>query len=366
MYVGRLELVDFRSYSAAELELGPGVSVLIGPNGAGKTNIVEAIGYAATLASHRVATDAPLVRTGAERAIVRAAVRRDDRTHLIELEINPGRTNRARLNRASVTRPREVVGVLRTVLFAPQDITLVGGEPGNRRKLLDEVLTVQAPRFVGVRSDYERVLKQRNALLKSAAVARGRADLSTLDAWDMQLARLGAELLSGRLNLVDALRPLVDKAYAEVSGGAAATSVEYEPSFDLGADRRDLAPSLLEALRAVRRDELDRGITLVGPHRDELQLGIGGLPARGHASHGETWSLALALRLASYELLRADGGEPVLILDDVFAELDANRRTRLADLVAAADQVIVTAAVDDDVPLAGARFQVRDGSVAHA
>ena len=366
MYVGRLALVDFRSYADVAIDFAPGVSVLIGRNGAGKTNLVEAIGYVASATSHRVAVDGPLVRTGAERAIVRATVLRDGREHLVEIEINPGRTNRARLNRAPVPRPREVVGILRTVLFAPQDIALVSGEPGNRRRFLDDVLTTQLPRYAGVRSDYERVLKQRNALLKSAAVARGRADLSTLDAWDAQLARSGADLLAGRLNLVDALRPLIEKFYAEVSGGSDAIGVEYEASLPIGEDRRELVAALMDALHHARADELDRGVTLVGPHRDELHLAIGGLPARGHASHGETWSLALALRLASYELLRSDGGEPVLVLDDVFAELDVNRRGRLADLVTGAEQVIVTAAVDEDVPLGGPRFEVRGGAVFHA
>lgn len=376
MHVAHLSLADFRSYARAEVALDPGVSVFTGPNGQGKTNLVEAVGYVATLGSHRVAGDAPLVRLGAERAVIRASVVREGRPTLIELELNPGRANRARINRSDNVRPRDVLGLLRTVLFAPEDLALVKGDPGERRRFLDELLVARAPRLAGVRQDYERVLKQRNALLKSAASARraggGRGmDLSTLDVWDEHLARSGAELTARRVELTEALRPLVAGAYAELAPESGATELAYRASaLEEGAEppsgREEAYRQLLEALGRVRRQELERGVTLVGPHRDDLLLRLGPLPAKGYASHGESWSFALALRLASYELLRADGGEPVLVLDDVFAELDARRRERLAALAAPGEQVLVTAAVEEDVPklLAGARFTVADGQVA--
>jgi len=376
VYVTHLSLVDFRSYASVELPLEPGVTAFVGPNGEGKTNLVEAVGYVATLGSHRVATDAPLVRLGAERAIVRASVVRDDRSTLVELELTPGRANRARINRSPVPRAREVLGLLRTVLFAPEDLAVVKGDPSERRRFLDDLLVARTPRLAGVRADYDRVLKQRNALLKSAGAAMRQrsagADLSTLDVWDTHLATAGAELLAARLELVDLLRPLVASSYASVARGSAEISLDYVsslgPDAPLAPDRAVLAEALLVAMGEARRRELERGLSLVGPHRDDLLLRLGPLPAKGYASHGESWSFALALRLASYDLLTSDGGEPVLILDDVFAELDVDRRQRLAELVAPAEQVLVTAAVAEDVPaaLSGVRVDVLAGEVRRA
>ncbi|MFI0895313.1 DNA replication/repair protein RecF [Streptomyces sp. NPDC020983] len=383
MHVAHLSLADFRSYARAEVPLDPGVTAFVGPNGQGKTNLVEAVGYLATLGSHRVAADAPLVRMGAERAVVRAQVVRGggpgsgaegERRQLLELEINPGRANRARINRSSQVRPRDLLGIVRSVLFAPEDLALVKGDPGERRRFLDELITARAPRLAGVRSDFDRVLKQRNTLLKTAALARRHggkgADLSTLDVWDQHLAAAGAELLAHRLDLVAALQPLVDKAYDMLAPGGGPVGLDYRGSIGdeamAGASgREELRERLLEALTQARRQEIERGVTLVGPHRDDLLLKLGPMPAKGYASHGESWSYALALRLGSYELLCADGDEPVLVLDDVFAELDARRRERLAELVAGGEQVLVTAAVDDDVPgaLRGARFAVENGTV---
>jgi DNA replication and repair protein RecF len=383
VHVAHLSLADFRSYESVELPLEPGISAFVGPNGQGKTNLVEAIGYVATHGSHRVAGDAPLVRQGAPRAIVRTGVVRDERKALIEIEINPGRANRVRLNRGNVPRPRDLLGMLRVVLFAPEDLSLVKGDPGERRRYLDELLTARAPRFAGVRSDYDRVLKQRNALLKSVSGSHRRAPgaevLATLDVWDSHLARAGAELLAARLELVAALRPIVAKAYSALApaGGAeltykssltGRTERTMEEGAELSTDRGELTALLEEALGQSRRQELERGVSLVGPHRDELLLELGDLPARGYASHGESWSFALGLRLAAYELLRADGDDPVLILDDVFAELDTGRRRRLADMVAPAEQVLITAAVPADVPgeLTGAAFDVAEGEVTRA
>jgi len=374
-----LTVTDFRSWEHAQLDLEPGVTVLVGANGQGKTNLVEALGYLSTLSSHRVATDAPLVRRGAERAIVRTAVVHAGRELSIELEIAPGRVNRARLNRAALPRPREVLGVLRTVLFAPEDLALVRGDPGERRRFLDDLLVSRTPRLAGVRADYDRVLRQRAALLKSAGVARrsgsgtGRAtaDLRTLDVWDGHLARHGAELLGARLNLVAELAPHVGAAYAGVAPESAPAQLDYRSSLSERMPRGDpadvdlLEAALLAELARMRPSELERGVCLVGPHRDDLELHLGGLPTKGYASHGEAWSFALALRLGSYEMLRCGGAEPVLLLDDVFAELDARRRARLSEVALGAEQVVVTAAVPADVPdeLAGTRFDIHNGEV---
>jgi DNA replication and repair protein RecF len=387
VYVARLQLLDFRSYGEVDVELEPGASAFLGRNGQGKTNLVEAIDYLSRLASHRVATDAPLVRSGADRALVRAVVVREGREATLEVEINPGRSNRARVNRSPLPRPRELLGLVRTVVFSPEDLTLVKGDPSERRRFLDDLLVLRTPRLAGVRAEYDRVLRQRNTLLKTAGVARRgssseTAALSTLDVWNDHLARSGAELLAERLALVEDLRPYLGKAYETVARGASRddAEIEYRPSFDLSpvsgeevtqqpASTGNLVEALLEALAHRRNDELDRGISLVGPHRDELQLSLGTpetrLPVKGYASHGESWSFALALRLASYDLLRADGDDPILILDDVFAELDSERRGQLADLVSGAEQVLVTAAVAADVPesLTGVRYVVGNGEV---
>jgi DNA replication and repair protein RecF len=380
MRVAHLSLRDFRSYTEVELPLDAGVTSLIGPNGQGKTNLVEAVGYLSTLGSHRVAQDAPLVRLGAERAVVRGQVVRDDRSLLLEVEITPGKANRARVNRSPVPRAREMLGILRSVLFAPEDLALVKGDPAERRRFLDDLLVLRTPRYAGVRADYDRVLKQRNALLRSGAGARrsreDSVDLRTLEVWDSHLSTAGAELLAGRIDLVEGLRPLVDKAYQAVAeasfASAGPAAIDYRSSLGedvpLVADRDMLAAAMLNQISEVRKAELERGITLVGPHRDELVLKLGPLPAKGYASHGESWSFALALKLAAYDLLRAEtdaGGEPVLVLDDVFAELDGHRRERLATLVAGAEQVLVTAAVPEDVPeaLSGARVDVMGAEV---
>lgn len=378
MYVSHLFLHDFRSYADVDVELGPGATAFLGRNGQGKTNLVEAVDYLSRLASHRVAGDAPLVRAGADHAVIRAAVVREGRTATLEMEINPGRSNRARVNRSPLPRARELLGLVRTVVFSPEDLDLVKGDPSDRRRFLDDLLVLRTPRLAGVRSDYDRVLRQRNSLLKTAGLARRGSSsqesaLSTLEVWDAHLARTGGELLAERLALVDQLRPYVGKAYETVARGATQedADLEYRPSLDLAgpADRSSLTDALVAELERRRADELDRGVSLVGPHRDELLLSLGNgelrLPVKGYASHGESWSFALALRLASYDLLRADGDDPILVLDDVFAELDSRRRQQLAELVSGAEQVLVTAAVADDVPLelAGARYLVAGGAV---
>ena len=369
MFVRRLELVDFRSYQHLVVEFEPGCNVLVGPNGVGKTNLLEALHYVATLDSHRVAVDAPLVRAGAAAAIARTEIVHDGRALLVELSLEPGKANRARLNGSPVRRPREILGALRMVLFAPEDLALVRGDPAERRRYLDDLLVARQPRYAGVRTDYERVLKQRNALLRTAYLARkvgaGERDLSTLDVWDAHLAQHGAELMAARWELCAALGPHVAKSYDAVAAGKGAATLAYRPCVDGGADRDALSAALTDALVAARPAEVDRGVTLIGPHRDDVALTLGELPVKGYASHGESWSFALALRLAAYELLRADGIEPVLALDDVFAELDAGRRDRLAELVGGAAQLLVTCAVPADVPdrLGGVRYEVAEGGV---
>ena len=391
MFVEYLSLTDFRTYTQLDIPFTPGTTVFVGSNGVGKTNIVEAIGYLASLSSHRVSTDGPLIRFGAERALVRARIVRGGQSTSLELEINPGKANRVRINRANPVRARDVLGILRTVLFAPEDLSLVKGDPSNRRRFLDELLASLVPHHAATRSDYERVLKQRNALLKSAR-ASGRftsTHESTLEVWDQHMAQAGAALLRARLELVELLQPHVAAAYASLTDGSKKAAAIYRSTIDLqlsdegeiendggGQDLplsslsvQELAAKYLEAFRAQRKKEVERGISLVGPHRDELELVLGPTPAKGYASHGETWSLALSLRLASYYVLREDdqtpGAAPVLILDDVFAELDTQRRDKLAGIVAGAEQVIVTAAVVEDIPaaLSGEKLTVIPGGV---
>jgi DNA replication and repair protein RecF len=349
MYVRALSVTDFRSWPQADLTFEPGVSVLVGANGQGKTNLVEAVGYLATLASHRVSSDAPLIRRGASTAIVRAAVVNEGRELTVQLEISAGKANRARVNRSPVPRTRDVLGIVRTVVFAPEDLALVRGDPGERRRFLDDLLVARFPRFAAVRADYDRVLRQRSALLRTA---RSGGDLRTLDVWDGHLALHGAALLTGRLELVAAIAPLAVEAFDEVAPTSDPIALSYRASVpgELPGTTDELAALLLDELSRVRRQEVERGVCLVGPHRDDLDLRLGAGPAKGYASHGESWALALSLRLASYRLLRADDVEPVLVLDDVFAELDSGRRRALADVARDAEQVLITAAVPEDVP----------------
>jgi DNA replication and repair protein RecF len=401
VFVDHLQLADFRSYVGVDVPLEAGVTTFVGANGQGKTNLVEAVEYLSTMSSHRVASEVPLVRSGAERAVVRARVQAgldDPRKLQLEIEITPGKANRAKLNRSPLRRAREIIGVLRTVVFSPEDLSIIKGDPSERRRFLDELLVTRWPRLAGVRADYDRVLRQRNTLLKSLS---GRAyggrmtddAAATLDVWDTHLARTGSELLEARLTTLADLAPHVAKAYADIAPTNNDATAEYKTALDLSpdpalgdptltdltlsdptltdppprpaADREFLAAALVRAMSERRAEEIQRGVSLVGPHRDDISLALGLLPAKGYASHGESWSFALALRLGSFHLLRADGIEPVLVLDDVFAELDFTRRERLAAGVSVAEQVLVTAAVSADVPavLAGRRFRVSAGEV---
>ena len=356
MYVRHLGLRDFRSWTDVDVELGPGRTVFVGSNGNGKTNLIEALWYCATLGSHRVGTDAPLIRAGADRAVISTIVVNDGRELAVDIEITAGRANKGRLNRSPVRSTREVLGAVRAVLFAPEDLALVRGDPGERRRYLDELATVRRPAVAGIRADYDKVLKQRTALLKSGSRLRSDpAALETLDVWDGHLAAHGAQLMAARLDLVNELAPQVEKAYQLLAPASRPAGIGYRSTIDLAdqqsvSDVEYLRTALLEACTRRRAAELDRGICLVGPHRDDLELRLGDQPAKGFASHGESWSMALALRLAAYELLRTEGSEPILILDDVFAELDTARRRALASVAMAAEQVLITAAVEEDIP----------------
>lgn len=353
-------LTDFRSWSSLDIDLDVGRTVFVGPNGFGKTNIVEALWYSSTLGSHRVASDAPLIRSGAERAVVSTIVVNEGRELAVDVEISAGRANKARLNRSPVRSAREVLGVLKCVLFAPEDLALVRGDPAERRRYLDELATTRRPSLAGVRADYEKVLRQRTALLKTLA-PKSRGDssaLETLDVWDGHLAAHGARLVAARVALINELHPEVEKAYQLLAPASRSAALRYRSSVELieteaavgTADADLFEAALLAELARKRQAELERGVCLVGPHRDDLELRLGDEPAKGFASHGESWSMALSLRLAAYELLRAEGSDPVLLLDDVFAELDTSRRRALAGAVASAEQVVVTAAVADDIP----------------
>jgi len=361
VHVRHLALTDFRSWERVELDLDAGRTAFVGPNGFGKTNLIEALWYSSTLGSHRVASDAPLIRAGADRAVVSTIVVSDGRELAVDLDITSGRANKARLNRSPVRSAREILGVLRAVLFAPEDLSLVRGDPSERRRYLDELATTRRPRIAGVRADYDKVLRQRTALLKTAAGARYRRDRSapqTLDVWDGHLASHGAQLIAARVDLVNELAPEVEKAYQLLAPTSRPASIRYRSSVEVVeseaaagiSDVEVFEAALLDALSRRREAELERGVCLVGPHRDDLELRLGEQVAKGFASHGESWSVALALRLAAYELLRAEGGDPVLLLDDVFAELDTARREALSQVAASAEQVLVTAAVHDDIP----------------
>ncbi len=373
MRVSRLELTDFRNYQQLQVDFDPGINVLVGPNGQGKTNIVEAVAYLATFTSHRVATDTALVRAGADHAVIRSMIQHDARSVGLDVQINPGRANRLQVNRAPVKRVRDAMGLIRAVMFAPEDLGLVKGDPAARRRFLDHLLVQSSPRYAGVLSDYEKTLRQRNSLLRSAAKSSSRDERetlrSTLEVWDNRLVTFGADVMAGRVNVLESIMEPTARAYARVAAVRNDVGLAYVPARIQGARTADeFAAALRETLQEVRAEEFARAVTVVGPHRDEVEMTLNGLPARGYASHGESWSLALALRLASYEVLR-DGasGDPVLILDDVFAELDHQRRARLAEFASdAPGQVLITAAVSGDVPdgVRGVRFSVDSGSVA--
>lgn len=381
MFVNQLRLNNFRNYENLEVSLTRGVNLIYGSNGQGKTNLVEAINLLASLSSHRVSGLEPLIKQGASQAVVSLELRHEERTLLLEFEINREGANRARVNKSSVQRPRDLLGYLNSVIFAPEDLDIVKRDPSNRRAFIDQLVIQFSPRMLGVYGDYERVLKQRNTLLKTARAAKG--DLSTLSAWDKSLVEYGSEIIASRVDLVSKLTPSLQRHYrliaksnnearmfikssilgSRVFDGDESDDVEYLES----SDREEIARLFTEKLDRLRQKEVERGITLVGPHRDDLILILGTLPAKGYASHGESWSYALSLRLASLQLLKQESklGDPILILDDVFAELDSDRREKLAELVENNEQVLITAAVVEDVPerLTAHKLSVTSGVV---
>jgi DNA replication and repair protein RecF len=371
MHVISLTAVDFRSYSFVEINLEPGVTTFIGSNGQGKTNLVEAISYCSTLSSHRVSQDLPLVKADQPRAIVRTGVKYQDRTNWLEVEIWPSKTNKAKLNGSDCKKTKDILGILQTITFSPEDLILVKGDPGQRRYFLDDLLVQKSSSYAGIKTDYERVLKQRNALLKSAGPARRNnldSVLATLDIWNEQLINFGSQIILARHQIINELLPYVSKSYAELAPSSKALNITYLPNVSAeNMTLNDLVAAMKQKLQERQQDELDRGLTLVGPHRDDLEIMIGELPAKGYASHGESWSVALALRLASFDLLKvtSPAGDPVLILDDVFAELDVARRNQLILRVKNVEQVLITAAVAEDVPkeLVGNKLYVNNGKV---
>ena len=359
MKISHLSLQDFRSYKNLELPLNEGTHIFIGENGEGKTNIVEAIMYLALLSSHRISTDAPLIKLGAERGYIRAKVSDQDRDTLIELEINNGKANRAKVNQNPVRSQRAISGIVKAICFSPEDLDLVRGDPSERRSFLDHLLIQRNPRLGGVISDYEKALKQRNTLLKA------RAPESTLAPWNEHLANFGGEIIAARLKLIRELIPHLMNSYENISVKKQ-PSLEYKSNLDnLTEDKEDNKSEILRKIEEVGFQERERGVSLVGPHRDDLLLNLGEHPVKGFASHGESWSIALSLRLASYQLLKADGDNPILILDDVFSELDEKRRERLVVLTNTAEQTLITVAVANDLPseLTGSRYQVANGLV---
>jgi DNA replication and repair protein RecF len=387
MFARRVKLTNFRNYESADIEFSSGVNLIYGPNGQGKTNLVEALNFFAGLDSHRVTGHTPLIKQGESTAIISLELSHEDRDLLLEYEINSDSTNRARLNKSQVAKPKEVLGYLNSVIFAPEDLDIVKRDPSNRRTFLDQLIIQFNPRMHGVYSDYDRVLKQRNTLLKSARATGTKGyGLSTLDAWDQALIRNGAEIISARVSITEKLSPWLVSNYQNIAKSNNEPSMFIRSSVvasskldqdDLETqdsltttDKEDISSLFGEKLATVRPKELERGITMVGPHRDDLQLNLGSLPAKGYASHGESWSYALALKLASLEILKRESrlGDPILILDDVFAELDKDRREKLSELVQQNEQVLITAAVIEDVPenLLANKFQVDSGKVSNA
>ena len=359
MRINKLALTNFRSYPSLDLELAPGVTTFIGDNGSGKTNIAEALIYLSSLTSHRVSNNTPLITLGAQQGIIRAEIERDDRILQVDLEINATKANRARLNGNPTRSQREILGACQVVYFSPEDLDLVRGEPGTRRDFLDRLLITRSPRLAGVIADYERVVKQRNALLKT------RASTSALIPWNEQLIKFGAQLTAERISLIEALNPWVTKTYANLDEAKEA-SIAYKCSAEGVSNNSDNNITVLtRCLEEVAYQEIERGVSLIGPHRDDLHLQLGDFPAKGYASQGESWSMAISLRVGSFTLLKNEGSEPILILDDVFAELDTSRRFQLLSATRIAEQTIVTAAVEGDLPaeLLTEKFYVTPGAV---
>jgi len=357
--ITNLNLTNYRSYTTLDLSLDPGVSIFVGKNGEGKTNIAEAVLYLTFLSSHRASGNTPLIKLGNQSAYIRAKVKYPEREILVELEINSDKANRAKVNQNQVRSQKEIFGIVQTIYFSPEDLDIVRGDPGERRRFIDQLLTLRSPRIAGVISDYERAVKQRNSLLKT------RASTDALSPWDKQVAELGGELITLRMLALDELKPMFNQVYKDISDTKPAEIVYKSSIENPSLNQSENSEKIMERLVNNRGAELDRGLTLTGPHRDDLLLILGDHLVKGYASHGESWSIALSLKLATYNLLKSDGLSPILILDDVFSELDEERRERLAEIAKGADQTIITVAVENDLPksITGTKYLVRAGMV---
>ena len=359
MLITNLNLTNYRSYSTLDLTLNPGVSIFVGKNGEGKTNIAEAVLYLTFLSSHRATGNTPLIKLGNQSAYVRAKVKYPEREILVELEINIDKTNRAKVNQNQVRSQKEIFGIVQAIYFSPEDLDIVRGDPGERRRFIDQLLTLRSPRIAGVISDYERAVKQRNSLLKT------RASSDALNPWDKQVAELGGEIITLRMLALNELKPIFNQVYKDISDTKPAEIVYKSSIENPSLNQSENSEKIMERLVNNRGAELDRGLTLTGPHRDDLLLILGDHAVKGYASHGESWSIALSLKLATYNLLKSDGLSPILILDDVFSELDEERRERLAEIAKSAEQTIITVAVENDLPksITGSKYLVRSGAV---
>jgi DNA replication and repair protein RecF len=357
--ITNLNLNNYRSYTTLDLSLDPGVSIFVGKNGEGKTNIAEAVLYLTFLSSHRASGNTPLIKLGNQSAYIRAKVKYPEREILVELEINGDKANRAKVNQNQVRSQKEIFGIVQTIYFSPEDLDIVRGDPSERRRFIDQLLTLRSPRIAGVISDYERAVKQRNSLLKT------RASADALNPWDKQVAELGGELITLRMLALDELKPIFNQVYKDISDTKPAEIVYKSSIENPTLNQSENSEKIMERLVNNRGAELDRGLTLTGPHRDDLLLILGDHAVKGYASHGESWSIALSLKLATYNLLKLDGLSPILILDDVFSELDEERRERLAEIAKSADQTIITVAVENDLPksITGTKYLVRAGAV---
>ena len=359
MLITNLNLTNYRSYSTLDLTLDPGVSIFVGKNGEGKTNIAEAVLYLTFLSSHRATGNTPLIKLGNQSAYVRAKVKYPEREILVELEINIDKANRAKVNQNQVRSQKEIFGIVQAIYFSPEDLDIVRGDPGERRRFIDQLLTLRSPRIAGVISDYERAVKQRNSLLKT------RASSDALNPWDKQVAELGGEIITLRMLALNELKPIFNQVYKDISDTKPAEIIYKSSIENPSLSQGENSEKITERLVNNRGAELDRGLTLTGPHRDDLLLILGDHAVKGYASHGESWSIALSLKLATYNLLKSDGLSPILILDDVFSELDEERRERLAEIAKGADQTIITVAVENDLPksITGSKYLVRSGAV---
>ena len=359
MLITNLNLTNYRSYSTLDLTLDPGVSIFVGKNGEGKTNIAEAVLYLTFLSSHRATGNTPLIKLGNQSAYVRAKVKYPEREILVELEINIDKANRAKVNQNQVRSQKEIFGIVQAIYFSPEDLDIVRGDPGERRRFIDQLLTLRSPRIAGVISDYERAVKQRNSLLKT------RASLDALNPWDKQVAELGGEIITLRMLALNELKPIFNQVYKDISDTKPAEIIYKSSIENPSLSQGENSEKITERLVNNRGAELDRGLTLTGPHRDDLLLILGDHAVKGYASHGESWSIALSLKLATYNLLKSDGLSPILILDDVFSELDEERRERLVEIAKSAQQTIITVAVENDLPksITGSKYLVRSGAV---